>query len=145
MNKIRFRKSDCTISHVVAGGRLRRTFSLILTFFKLVCKLLSKCFAFVFVKYLRIISVPKNFWWPPKSRFFWRNFGLRDMIILTNFDHFQDQKFFFDVLKIGLELSRSCFRIILGLKKSSFACVFSSKCWYMTPKIERTQGQILAL
>ena len=95
MNKIRFQKSDCTISHVVAVGRLRRTFSLILTFFKLVCKLLSKCYAFVLVKYLRVISVPKIFWWPPKSRFFSRNFGLRDMIILTNFDHFHDQKIFF--------------------------------------------------
>ena len=130
MNKIRFRKSDCTISHVEAGGRLRRTFSLILTFFKLVCKLLSKCFAFVFVKYLRIISVPKIFWWPPKSRFFLKKFWSPWHDHFDKFWPFSaSNNQFFDFLKVVSELSRSCLGIIFGLKRSTFGCVFSSKCW----------------
>ena len=54
-----------------------------------------------------------------------------------HFDHFGAQKSrFLDNLKVGLELFRSFLGIVLGLKKPTFSCFFSSKGRYMTSKIQ---------
>ena len=45
-----------------------------------------------------------------------------------HFDHFGAQKSrFLDILKVGLELFRSCLGIIFGLKRPTFRRIFSSK------------------
>ena len=54
-----------------------------------------------------------------------------------HFDHFGAQKSrFLDILKVGLEMFRSCFGIIFGLKRRIFKCIFSLKGWYMTSTIK---------
>ena len=45
-----------------------------------------------------------------------------------HFDHFGDQKSrFLDILKVGLELLRSCLGINFGLKRPTFMHIFSSQ------------------
>merc|ERR1711923_307945 len=54
-----------------------------------------------------------------------------------HFDHFGVQKSrFLDFLKVVLELFRSYFGIVLGLKWPTFRCIYSSKGRYMTSKIK---------
>ena len=43
---------------------------------------------------------------------------------------------FLGLFKVVLELFRSCLGIVFGLKKPTFGCIFGSKGWYMTSKIE---------
>ena len=133
MNKIRFRKPDCTISHVVTGGRLRRIFASNLDFFKVVWKLLSKYFAFAFVIKRPILACnigPKKFLMTTQIKIFWKKFWSP---LHGHFDKFwpfsASNNQLFDFLNVVLELSRSCLGIIFGLKRSTFGCVFSSKCW----------------
>ena len=62
-----------------------------------------------------------------------------------HFDDFGVQKSrFLDILKVGLELFRSCLGIIFGLKRRYFGCIFDSKGRYMTSKIEN-YGPILGI
>ena len=62
-----------------------------------------------------------------------------------HFDHFGAQKSrILDIWKVGLELFRCYFSIVLGLKRPTFRCIFSSKGRYMTSKI-KILGQNLAL
>ena len=77
-----------------------------------------------------------------KDPFFKCNFSSKDLDQFLarqegNFDHFQGQKTrFLDFLKVGLELFRSYLGIVLGLKRPTFRCIFSSKGRYMTSKIQ---------
>ena len=54
-----------------------------------------------------------------------------------HFDYFGAQKSrFLDILKVGLEMFRSCFGIIFGLKRRTVRCIFCLKGQYMTSKIK---------
>ena len=54
------------------------------------------------------------------------------------------RKMCFEFFKVGLELLRSCLRIIFGLQIPIFMRTLCLKGWYMTPKI-KVLGPMLAL
>ena len=59
-----------------------------------------------------------------KIKIFGQNLALWE----GHFDHFQGQKTrFLDFLKVVLEMFRSYLGIVLGLKRPTFSCIFSSK------------------
>ena len=125
---------------VVVGGGGGAYF---LVKFWLFSKLFGSCFKIVWAlfldsegPYLRVVSTQILFG-DHQNRHFWVKFWPFFQNWYPWFGHFGVQKSrFFDFLKVGLELFRSCLGIIFGLKSLTFRCIFSSKGWYMTSKIK---------
>ena len=64
-------------------------------------------------------------------------FGQKLALWEGHFDHFGGQKScFLDFLKVALEMLRSWLCIIIGFKRPTFMCIFSSKGRYPTSKIK---------
>ena len=113
-------------------------------FFKVVLELFRSCLGIIFglkSATFRCIFSSKGRYMASKIKIL----GQKLALLEGHFDHFGGQKSrFFDFLKVGFELFRSCLGIILGLKSLTFRCIFSSKGRYMTSKI-KILGQNLAL